>query len=1045
MAAAMLASQAIAQDQADTQDESEAVLEEIVVTGVRASILNAQALKRNADQVVDAITMEDIGKYTDANLAETLQRVPGVQIQRDSISGEGTYISLRGLGPAFNHTTVNGRTAFGSPGGGGSAPRNTRALSLGAFPPELTGKVEIIKSPTASQNEGGIGGNINITTIRPLFINEKKYKGDFYAAFSADFSHRESVGSTDPRYSGLVSWKPSDKFAILGAISYSDVTTATYAVNGVSSQTNNSVMADGTMCQEVNNAGNPLPPGNANSASCANARYFDPVTGERLSGSEIEYSRVLYFRNPTYNYNDGNRETTGATITAQWQPVDNFLVTADYMSTDQVREYESNGLRLQSHSSGIAGRNVEVMPTPGLAISGVVTHAEFLDGICDDGAGGTEPCNSLSPWGRAGGWQPITGAANYNYRETNEEFYGVNMAWDISDRLVLAVDISGLRSEGTNNADIAGSNIQGLAGGTEYDLARNGHSTRTLSDPVTGERYDLDNPTGYRVGSFGFNRGQTHGSEDGYQLDLTYDAGWGGDSFRVNAVKIGAKRTERETENIFNTARFNALQHARMFADAGIPGIDMDGDGEPDCNGVAGCRTFTDDIWNEQFMNAAYQFSGGGFNDLPGALNGWQGIRAAQVFAWWMPIWQASRYAAPIDGIDGVFGDPTAGRNAMNVSRYVNGAEDVDAAYLQFDFGGQLGSIGYRGNLGVRYAKTETVSTGFNTGQQFNPDGTPQRDPDTGDLVTISTNEATLVSAPGEYSDTLPSGNIAFDFNDDWTLRFAYAHVMTRPELVDFAGQSSAVYTVDELTDEEQIQINVKDPNLQPFRAKQYEVLLEWYPGDAGASFAVGYFNKDIESFVQEVNGLRESFTFGGITFTADETRTLRVKSVVNNADGAVIDGVEAQFHVPFDWFSDHEIIGRFGVQGNYTKLLTDDTTIIDGITGSKLPFPGTSEDNYSFTAYYGDRRWTGRVSYSFRSSNFNQINPLFGGAQFFDDYEALSLSVSYMFRPGFALRFQATNLLDSPSSQSFVDGLIPYTYGEPGKMYLLGLRYAFN
>jgi TonB-dependent receptor len=102
-------------DQVDQAAENEAVLEEVIVTGVRASLDTAAEIKREADQMVDAISMEDIGMFSDNNIGEALQRVPGVQLERDM--GEGFRISIRGLGPRFVRTTVNGRTALSAAGG----------------------------------------------------------------------------------------------------------------------------------------------------------------------------------------------------------------------------------------------------------------------------------------------------------------------------------------------------------------------------------------------------------------------------------------------------------------------------------------------------------------------------------------------------------------------------------------------------------------------------------------------------------------------------------------------------------------------------------------------------------------------------------------------------------------------------------------------------------------------------------------------------------------------------------------------------------------
>ena len=136
--------------------------EAIVVTGLRASLQSAQARKRNADQIVDSIVAEDIGKLPDVNTTEALQRISGVQIARDR--GEGGSVAIRGLSQVL--TTVNGRevVTIAAPGGGAG----TRGFNLQDFPAELLAGIDVYKTPSANLIEGGIGGLIDLRTRRPL-------------------------------------------------------------------------------------------------------------------------------------------------------------------------------------------------------------------------------------------------------------------------------------------------------------------------------------------------------------------------------------------------------------------------------------------------------------------------------------------------------------------------------------------------------------------------------------------------------------------------------------------------------------------------------------------------------------------------------------------------------------------------------------------------------------------------------------------------------------------------------------------------------------
>jgi TonB-dependent receptor len=129
-------------------------VEEVVVTGVRAALISAMETKRDASGVVDAISAEDIGKFPDTNLAESLQRIPGVSIDREG--GEGKYVTVRGFGAGFNVTTLNGRQLTSE-----NVNRDFEFDTLGS---EMINGLVIKKSGSALTESGGIGATIDIRT-----------------------------------------------------------------------------------------------------------------------------------------------------------------------------------------------------------------------------------------------------------------------------------------------------------------------------------------------------------------------------------------------------------------------------------------------------------------------------------------------------------------------------------------------------------------------------------------------------------------------------------------------------------------------------------------------------------------------------------------------------------------------------------------------------------------------------------------------------------------------------------------------------------------
>ena len=195
-------------------------LEEIVVTGIKASVKQALDIKRENTNFVDAISAEDVGKLPDRNIAEALQRVPGVAIQRER--GEGDFVSIRGLGPEFVRGTVNGRTltsgteSFDSTLNGAEANTTGRETNFDVLPSEIINTLEVYKTSSADQVEGGIGGVVNIKTARPVVTGNT-------AAFTLRGQYNEFSEETDPSFSGVRSWANDEgTLGILGSVSYSE-------------------------------------------------------------------------------------------------------------------------------------------------------------------------------------------------------------------------------------------------------------------------------------------------------------------------------------------------------------------------------------------------------------------------------------------------------------------------------------------------------------------------------------------------------------------------------------------------------------------------------------------------------------------------------------------------------------------------------------------------------------------------------------------------------------------------------------------------------
>ncbi len=190
-------------------------LEPVLVTGIRASLRESIATKRESATIVEAITAEDVGKFPDKNVAESLQRVPGVVITKDF--GEGERVSLRGTAPNLTRTLLNGHSVSTADWFILDQLNTTRSFNYLMLPADIIGRVEVHKSSQADFEEGGIGGTVNVITRNPLDLDSMS----FYASLQGAYT--DLADETVPQFNALFSWKnPQETFGILLAGVYQE-------------------------------------------------------------------------------------------------------------------------------------------------------------------------------------------------------------------------------------------------------------------------------------------------------------------------------------------------------------------------------------------------------------------------------------------------------------------------------------------------------------------------------------------------------------------------------------------------------------------------------------------------------------------------------------------------------------------------------------------------------------------------------------------------------------------------------------------------------
>jgi TonB-dependent receptor len=207
LAAIAIASAASAQSApaSSTSASADAGVDEVTIVGFRASLKSAQDAKRNDIRITDGVSAEDIGKFPAQNITEAIQRIAGVQMS--NINGRGSTISIRGLGNQYARTTINGQTFASADFKDG--------FRYDIIQTDLANAIQVIKSPTADMDAGGLSGTVNIDTVKPLaykgpsfIVGVKGYGSDYRKSFTPKVS-----GAYIDRFA-------NDTFGIMANVSY---------------------------------------------------------------------------------------------------------------------------------------------------------------------------------------------------------------------------------------------------------------------------------------------------------------------------------------------------------------------------------------------------------------------------------------------------------------------------------------------------------------------------------------------------------------------------------------------------------------------------------------------------------------------------------------------------------------------------------------------------------------------------------------------------------------------------------------------------------
>lgn len=374
-------------------------VEEVVVTGIRASLERSIEIKRSNSGVVDAISAEDIGKFPDTNLAESLQRITGVSIDRTN--GEGSQVTVRGFGGGFNLVTVNGRTMptanVATVGGDQSADfagGTSRSFDFSNLASEGVTTLEVYKTGRAAIPSGGIGATINVKTRRPLEARESGLSGSLGVKGVYDEGVDHSLVGADkitPEVSGLLNWMDdSEKFGIglFGSYQKRNFTSRAATSNDWNIR---------RYSDFINPANGFVRNGGATVITNA------PANGNVL---------VAIPNDSRYHFAEGSRERVNAQLSVQFRPIESLTITGDALYA------QNKAFERRNDSTNWFNRPFDrVTFDSNPVVATAVLLSETLSGTKDMGF-----------------------EQQYRANKDTLKSYGLNAAWDLSDTFRVNID-----------------------------------------------------------------------------------------------------------------------------------------------------------------------------------------------------------------------------------------------------------------------------------------------------------------------------------------------------------------------------------------------------------------------------------------------------------------------------------------------------------------------------------------------------------------------------------------------------------------------------
>jgi TonB-dependent receptor len=1102
----LLAGTAFAQDAAPAQasgQTEETAVEEVVVTGYRAALQSALSLKRSSNVMVDAINAEDIADFPDANLAESLQRLPGVSVDREN--GEGRTITVRGLGSDFTRVRLNGLEALSTAGPSiaGDAANRSRGFDFNTFASELFSALKVQKTASAETDEGSLGATVDLETGKPLNFKDRRlalsvadayYKnggthspriaalgsdrwetnwGDFGALFSVAYNKRNQIIDSYQRQAGQSEYTyRGSTFLATNSTNTSPrrqgfaTPTGTACNNGVIPGVNITNSAICSMLVGSNSAAYNL----INSPSSATTNATTPTgTGTVTAAGPLVRIPAL----ATLNQQDLEQERLGLTGALQWRPTSRTTISYDWVYSELQQsstnyQVQTVGLNRNNTNANLYALNsgTATATKRGLYASCAAQDATAIRDAIDCGqsmnggalvAGTTNSYNpyNLDPYD----YYNMTSSVGYVASP-----YGASMVDKFIGRPSVRLIDAALSSTGANadylklgNVDLRSAADAAMF--TTYFRQSSLKLDHEFSDnfsmtAVWGKSSSKNKTQGLLADFIRLDSGQGVAGDD----YLVYDARGGGD---MPILNLGFDATKASAWDFVKG--YSALRHFQRFTNNDYETLRVDF--KYDLNddyavrfGVSqrkyGFDTAEYRRLTGETLNPSLKEAGTDVGAVSKVVNWGTGldVPAGTTTAFLVPDLQKMVNLFQFDcNCVNKWGDWRLSYLASAANRYSVEEKDT-GAFVQFDYRTELFGRELRGNVGTRYAITEVESNGL-------------------------TNTSRPISGENKYTDVLPSLNAAYEVADNMYLRFGAAKVMARPLLGNLAPSVTAISVPTGAGATTGASLTVGNPKLDPFRAVNYDLSFEWY-FTSGALVSVAIFDKQINNFPQTlinnaplseimdaegIAALRAAQTNVNALAYIDADNTFDIRQF-GNAPGGYIRGVEFNYQQNLTFLPWY--FKNLGVQFNATHLESELEYIVTPAntrTGAaaitaKGPFTGASPDAFNFTVFYEVDKFSARLSSSYRKG-YRTTYPIAAGTcepgfcdsplvnDFLGSEKTFNLdgSATYKLSKNITFTLEALNLTDQKEQRwAYENDPVVTRYAATGRSVFMGVRLVY-